>query len=173
MYACYQNKTVSGRESFPLWWVISENILYLSTWIVAGILLWPAWQIAGLPVLTVLWGISVLVIQIALKKHNCSGCYYYDRRCHLGWGKISAALFARDSGSVETGKKLSLFYIVSPPLVLVISVLTGVLQPVPRIYWGIAGLFIVLNAVTFPVRKAGCSRCKMRAVCPGSAAPAL
>ena len=169
MYACYQGKTVPGTESFSLLWIISENLLHIATWIAAGILLWPTWQPAGLPILTILWALLVLVIQIALKKHNCSGCYYYDKRCHLGWGKISSALFKQNSGALETGKKLSLFYIISPPAVLLISIFTGIFQPVHWYYWVILGLFVMFNAITFPIRKKGCAACAMREVCPGSA----
>ena len=170
MYACYQDKIVKGNESFPLTWVLVENLLYLAIWIVAGYLLWPVWTPFGLPVLTIAWAALVIVVQVLLKKHNCSGCYYYDKRCHLGWGKISAVMFAQDSGDPQIGKKLSLFYIVPPPLILIVSLVFGIIQGVSWGYWGVLLLYVGLNGITFPVRKKGCALCAMRQVCPGSAA---
>ena len=92
MYKCYQDNIIDGEESFSFSWIILENLFYLVIWVMAGYLLWPIWKPFNIPVLTILWAILVVIIQILLKKHNCSGCYYYDKSCHLGWGKISSAL---------------------------------------------------------------------------------
>lgn len=169
MYKCYESKIVHGAESFSLFWIAGENLLYIGIWTLAGYLLWPILTIFGLPLLTILWIILVLVIQILLKKHNCSGCYYYDKLCHLGWGKISSALFEQDSGNPNIGSKLSLFYIVPPPVILVASIVFAIIGGVVWIYWAALALYIVLNTATFPVRKKGCGLCAMRVVCPGSA----
>ena len=101
MYKCYQEGIVNGTESFPLSWIIGENLLHVTMWVLAGSLLWPVWTPSGIPLLTIAWAILVVVVQVLLKKHNCSGCYYYDKRCHLGWGKISSAMFEQDSGSLN------------------------------------------------------------------------
>ena len=170
MYNCYKSKIVDGVESFPILSIIGENVLYLATWGVVGFLFWPIWTLFNLPMLTIMWILLVLIIQILLKKHNCSGCYYYDKRCHLGWGKLSSALFARDSGDPDVGKKLSLFYIVTPPIVLIVSLIHSFLNNVDSLYWIFLVLFVILNIISFPVRKRGCTKCTMREVCPGSAA---
>ena len=161
---------VSGIESFPLSQIVVENLLYLAMWVMAGYLLWPIWTPLGLPVLTIIWTFLVVVVQILLKKHNCSGCYYYGKLCHLGWGKISSAMFKQDSGDMEMGMRLSFFYIIPPP-VIVLTSLTFVVAKSPGWKYGaILVLFVILNAALFPVRKKGCSLCTMREVCPGSAA---
>jgi len=79
MYKCYQENIVAGNESFPRSWVIGENLLYLAMWTLTGYLLWPIWMPLGLPLLSIIWVILVVIIQILLKKHNCSGCYYYGK----------------------------------------------------------------------------------------------
>lgn len=170
MYPEYQNKIASDcRESFPRSWIGAENALYLSTWIVAGWLIWPiGWQ--GWPVATIIWATIVVVVQVLLKKHNCSGCYYYGKACHLGWGKLSAWFFKPDSGNMKTGMRLSLFYILSPPIILVASILEGILLDVALWHWGLLGLYVTLNVISFPIRIMGCRVCAMRKVCPGSAA---
>ncbi len=169
MYKCYQDKIVSGTESFPLSRIIVENILYISTWVLAGYLLWPIWTLHDLPLLTIIWSFSVIVIQILLKKHNCSGCYYYGKMCHLGWGKISSAMFKQDSGNQKTGTKLSLFYIVPPPVIFMTSLIFAIIIKPIWFYWFFLVLFLIFNIASFPVRKNGCGLCAMRDTCPGSA----
>jgi len=71
---------------------------------------------------------------------------------------------------MRTGMRLSLFYIVSPPLFVLAGVAVGVLLTPGVWHWALLGLYVALNAATFPVRKRGCQVCAMRAVCPGSAA---
>ena len=170
MYKCYQGNIVNGAESFSLLGIIGENLLHLGTWILAGYLLWPVLTVFGLPLLTILWGVLVIVVQILLKKHNCSGCFYYGKVCHLGWGKLSSALFKQDSGDPNIGSKLSLFYIVPPPIILVVSITFAVVEGVIWVYWAALALYTVLNVVMFPIRKKSCGLCAMREVCFGSAA---
>ena len=170
MYKCHQENIVAGRELFSPFWIIGENLLYLTMWVLAGYLIWPIWTLFCLPLLTIIWAVLVVVIQILLKKHNCSGCYYYDKLCHLGWGKISSAMFKQDSGNLKTGMKLSLFYIIPPPVILLTSLIFAVIKNPTWIYWFVLVLFVFLNVASFPVRKKGCSLCIIRESCPGSAA---
>ncbi|MCK4543639.1 MAG: hypothetical protein KAU17_15515 [Spirochaetales bacterium] len=169
MYKCYQDKIVPETESFSLSWIIGENLLHITVWVLAGYLIWPIWTLFYLPLLTIIWAVLVVIIQILLKKHNCSGCYYYDKLCHLGWGKISSAMFKQDSGNLKTGMKLSLFYIIPPPVILLLSLVFAVIKNPTWIYWFILVLFVFLNVASFLVRKKGCSLCVMREICPGSA----
>jgi hypothetical protein len=170
MYACYQNGIAADRrESFSATTMLAENALYLATWIIAGWLLVPL-RVHGIPIATLAWAAVVAVVQALLKKHNCSGCYYYGKLCHLGWGKLSAWMFPRDSGDVRMGMRLSLFYVVSPPLLLMSGVMIGVFLRVGVLHWILLATYVALNIVTFPVRIRGCRVCAMRLVCPGSAA---
>lgn len=161
---------MAGRESFPPSWVVGENLLYLAMWTLTGYLLWPIWMPFGLPLFTIIWAILVVIIQILLKKHNCSGCHYYGKSCHLGWGKISAAMFKQDGGNPKTGMKLSFFYILPPPLTVLTALVFAISRRPAWIYWFLLVLFVILNAASFPVRKKGCGLCAMREACPGSAA---
>ncbi|MBN2499045.1 MAG: hypothetical protein JXR96_30930 [Deltaproteobacteria bacterium] len=169
MYADYQGRTQADcRESFPLPWVLAENALHLSTWVLAGWLVWPlGWR--GWPLATMAWAVVVVLVQVWLKKHNCSGCYYYGKTCHLGWGRLSALLFEPDSGSLKTGMRLSFFYILSPPVFLLAGVLEAVFLDLGIRHWILLGVYVALNAVAFWVRLKGCRACALRSVCKGSA----
>ncbi len=169
MYAPYRCKIVPKyKQSFSVTCIIGENLLYLSMWFLAGGLVWPVrWN--GWPIVTIAWAVLVLVVQVLLKKHNCSGCYYYGKTCHLGWGKLSSWMFEQDSGDPKTGMRLSWFYIISPPIFLLAGLLVGILLDVGVWHWIFLGVYVVLNVLSFPIRKKGCGLCAMRAVCPGSA----
>ncbi len=169
MYPIFQENRVAGRESFPFLWILGENLLYLTSWGLATFLLWPVWRWSGFPVLAVLWLALLLVFQILLKKHICTGCYYYGKGCHLGWGKLAAALFKPDSGNFELGFKLTYFYMVTPPVILVTAGIYALMAHPGRTYVILLFLFVVVNGISFPVRKAGCSACVLREVCLGSA----
>ena len=170
MYKCYKSKIVYGTESFSLLWIISENLLYFYTWVLAGYLLWLLWMPLGVPLLTIIWAILVVVIQVLLKKHNCSGCYYYDKVCHLGWGKISSVMFKQDSGNPNVGMKLAFFYILPPPIIFITALIFAIIKNPVWFYWFILILFIIVNVASFPLRKKSCGLCAMREACSGSAA---
>ena len=170
MYESYRDGIAGERrEAFSTSWIVGENLLHLLTWTAAGWLLLPL-RWSGWPVATMAWALLVVVVQALLKKHNCSGCYYYGKACHLGWGKLSAWTCAQDSGSPKLGMRLSLFYVLSPPVILIAAIAAGVVMDVGPIHWVALGLYVALNAASFPVRSKGCRVCAMRKVCPGSAA---
>lgn len=158
-----------GLEEYPRGEVITGNILML-LWIGAGTLasylLWPvlAW---------VFLAIALLMIYVVLRKLVCTHCYYYGKRCSIGWGKLAAIMFSR--GSIErfpetTGIKIAPFVYGSltlvPVIVLIVLMLKqfDIIQPVLLVF--ILGFGFYSGTVT---RKRSCSRCKMRIICPGSA----
>ena len=173
MYQQYMNKLAAKRrESFPLIWIAGENIIYIGQWAIATALVWPIrWY--NWPIVSILWVAVVITIQVLLKKHNCTGCYYYGKRCHLGWGLLAKMLFKQNSGNIQTGMQLSLFYIITPPLFLISALLIGFFFKVGIAYWILLGFYVVLNATVFPIRKKGCRLCAMREVCFGSAAKSI
>ncbi len=170
MYECFQGKTVEGRETFSPLWIISENLLYLAMWVLAGALLWPLWLPGGWPLLTLTWAVIVIVIQVMLKKHICTGCYYYGKLCHTGWGKLASALFPPDSGNLKLGEKLTYFYIIPPPLILLAGIAYALICDAGWFYWLLLAFYVILNGLSFPLRIKGCGLCALREVCPGSAA---
>lgn len=170
MYPEYRDGIVpDAPQSFPLAWVVGENLLHLSCWVLAGALVWPL-QIGGWPMATAAWAVAAILIQTLLKKHICTGCFYWGKRCHLGWGLLAGCLFPVDSGDLRFGKRLTLFYVVSPPLFLLTGLAVGLLLHPGPLHWWLLGAYAVLNGAVFALRKPGCARCAMRRVCAGSAA---
>ena len=159
-----------GRESFPWWWIISENFLFLLNWGLGFFLLLP-FRYKGIPVVSIIYIVDLLWVQILLKKHNCSNCYYYGKNCHLGWGRISKILFKENSGSTKTGMIYAFSYILQLPVILAGTIAAGVVYSFERINMILLAVFIIINVVQGAVlRKKGCEVCKARYICKGSAA---
>lgn len=160
-----------GKESFPWWWILLENLFYFVPWVIGFVGMWPL-QVMGIPAVSLAYALFILVtVGWLLKVHNCSTCYYYDKWCHNGWGKYAALFWEKDTGNPETGMKLAVVYMILPliPIVGIIAVM--LLHGFSWVLLGWTIVFIVLNGVQFAVlRPRGCAQCKRRYDCPGSAA---
>ena len=158
-----------GRETFPLWWIALENIGFLLNWGIAFVLLLP-FSYDGIPVVSYCYLAILVIIQVLLKKHNCSGCFYYGKWCHLGWGKLSCLFFKQDSGDAGIGMKLSLSYILQLPVILIAALVAGFLYGFTRINVVLLIVFVIINSLQGFLRKKTCAVCKARFICKGSAA---
>ncbi len=159
-----------GREFFPRWWIVLENIGFILNWGIGFVLLLP-FKYNEVPVVSWLYLVILIIVQFLLKKHNCSSCYYYGRWCHLGWGKLTCLLFKQDSGNPETGMKLAISYILQLPVILIAAIAAGCLYGFNFISVILLIIFVILNLLQGVIlRKKGCEVCKARFICKGSAA---
>ena len=159
-----------GKESFPAWWIILENLGYFLNWGLGYVLLMP-FKYNGMPIVSWIYLIILVIIQVLLKKHNCASCYYYNKWCHLGWGKLSAIFFKQDSGNPDLGIKLCISYILQLPVILVAALIAGFVYGFTILNVSLLVVFVLLNLLQGVVlRKKGCEVCKVRFICKGSAA---
>lgn len=117
---------------------------------------------------------AVIMTGFVMRKIVCTNCYYYGRWCCMGWGKLSALLFKK--GNIDRFRRSAgiriapAFYVllVLVPLIMVIITLVQEFT-VPKIVVLVILLLISIYSM-FLSRKRNCSRCKMKPICPGSAA---
>ena len=159
----------NGKDSYPAIKIIIENIVFIINWGLAFYLLMP-FKYHGISLLSFIYLFILIVAQILLKKHNCTSCYYYDKWCHLGWGKLTSFLFKQDSGNVIVGMKLSLSYIFQLPVILITSIILGSVYGFTTIYIIAIIIFVIINIFQALNRKNTCKTCKARFICSGSAA---
>lgn len=159
-----------GCEEYPLPIVFIENLFMLS-WILLGAFLCRmAVPVAGWIYLAFGLTMAGWVMRVVV----CGNCYYHGKLCHVGWGKLSA-LYCRPGDISRFGKGMGgamipVFY----GLMAVVPLVFGILSAVKSFSILKAGLillflFLVLMS-SFVLRKKGCEACRMRNVCPGSAA---
>jgi len=78
-----------GLEEYPRSAVLLENIL-IFLWIILGTFL-----ISKISLFFRILYLSAAMIMILLvmRRLLCVNCYYYGKRCHVAWGKISSRLY--------------------------------------------------------------------------------
>ena len=158
-----------GKEEYSRTGIFFGNFIML-LWIAAGTI--GCWYLSPLAAWIYL-AFAIIMVGIVLRKIVCTNCYYYDKWCCFGWGKLSALLFKK--GKIEDFSK-SLGIKVAPityglltliPLVLIIISLFQeftVLKIVVLVFL----LLISFYSGTIS-RKKICAICKMRLICPGCA----
>lgn len=161
-----------GIEQSSLFYIIVENILLISMFAIAFWGMLPL-TILGLPIISISYLIfAIIMLGFVLRKHLCTHCYYYNKWCHCGWGKLASLFFEKESGNYDFAKKIALptwGILMGLPIPIMIAML--ILKKIPM--W--TGGFILLTFMTLVfinslLHKRDCCRCKMRFICPGSAA---
>lgn len=159
----------NGLEEYPWLVVLAEN-LALAGWILIGAVI--AWQFSLLIALSYL-GFALTMILVVMRKLVCTRCYYYGKRCHLGWGLISKALF-RQGEIVEFESCPGIrFAPIFFGLLAIIPLILGVILLIQSFSFFTAGLqaLLLISIIYSSVisRKKSCAPCKMKLICPGSA----
>ena len=77
-----------GLEKYPMSIIIFGNIMMLLIMIVGTIAVWYLLEWWAWLYLI----ISFIMVYIVLRILVCRNCYYYDKWCALGWGKLSAKI---------------------------------------------------------------------------------
>ncbi len=161
----------NGLEEYPISQALISNFLIL-LWI--GIGAYSAYLL--LPLLGYIYALLFLfLIYFLLRKLVCVDCFYYGRICSMGWGKLSSFLFSR--GEIERfpssfGIKIAPFVYGSlTVLPIIFLIVTMAIRGFSADELILLLLIILVGLYSGTIsRKRTCSRCKMRYICPGSAA---
>ena len=161
-----------GLENYPKATVVLTNVL-LFLWFGFAAYGMSVLRFAGLPIISILYLLfAIIMLGFVLRKHLCTHCYYYNKLCGTGWGKLSSRLFKEKSGNYELGMKLAgltwglltIVPIIAIPLAMLLN--RGFLVPGGITLTG----FLTIMVVNQFGRKKGCKQCKMRRICEASAA---
>src|SRR4030042_4341532 len=84
-----------GLENFRKSTIFFGNLM-MFIWIILGTV--AVWFID--PIFAGLYlALALIMVYIVLRKLICTNCYFYDKCCALGWGKLAAKMFKQ--GKVE------------------------------------------------------------------------
>ena len=165
-----QKLYTEGIEKVKKSYAIFENVLFLVLIVLGFLGMYPL-GISGVPFVSILYALFVVkMLVFILRKYLCTNCYYYDKWCHCGWGKLAAALFKRDSGNSELGGKLAGLtwgILMGLPIIGMIAVII-LGKASLRDEWIFLIPFIILVAINGILHVKDCKKCKMRFICPGS-----
>jgi len=161
-----------GLENYPKATVFLTNVLLL-LWFGFAAYGMSALRFAGLPIISIIYLLfAFLMLGLILRKHLCTHCYYYNKLCGMGWGKLSSYVFKEKSGNYELGMKLAGLtwglLIIVPIIAIPVAMFLHEEFLVPG---GISLTgFLAMMVVNQFWRKKGCVQCKMRYTCKASAA---
>ncbi|RLI55425.1 MAG: hypothetical protein DRO93_11945 [Candidatus Thorarchaeota archaeon] len=157
-----------GFEEYPITTVITQNLFFLIYFGIGFIGLLPL-KLFNIPIISLLYAIFLIVMLLfVLRKHLCTNCYYYGKRCSTGWGKLSSLMFKERSGNYESGIKLAGITWGLATLMPVIGIIISLILNFTIYELGLILLFISLTPVNFILHKNSCKKCKMRNICPAS-----
>lgn len=159
----------NGIENSKFSYILFENILIVGNMLVGFIGMYPI-KIFNIPILSILYIIFILImLTFILRKHLCTQCYYYDKFCHCGWGKLSAKLYKKDSGNQKLGGMLAGLtwaLLMGLPIITITSLLIFKFSFIGLICLIICIILTIINSI---LHVKDCKECKMRIICPGSA----
>lgn len=159
----------NGLEKYPKNMIVIENTV-LSVWVIMGAVI--LWRLNALAAVLYV-GYAFIMILFIMRKLVCTHCYYFDKMCHMGWGKIAALFFKQgDINKFEScfGMKVAPVFFISLALFpLVFGTVSLVLS--------FSSLTLILLMIFVPIvayssivlRKKSCNICKMKTICSGSA----
>ena len=160
-----------GLEEYPLKGVILGNIVMVA-WVTVGTI--GCWFLN--PIIAWIYlAFALIMVGLVLRKLVCRGCYYYGKRCALGWGKLAALLSKREDISkfgTGVGQKLAPITYGLLTLVPLVTIIVSFFIDGLSIQKIIILIFLLSFSAYGSVvsRKVNCARCKMRFICPGSTA---
>jgi len=159
-----------GFESYPIGCVLGQSVFFLAYFGIGFIGMLPL-RIYGFPIISVLYALFlILMLLFVLRKHLCTHCYYYQKLCSTGWGKLSALMFKRNSGNYQLGAKLAGVTWMLATVVPIVGITLTLILDYSPLNLTLLLLFVLLTPVNFVSHKKACEKCKMRFVCPASMA---
>ncbi|MCD6283752.1 hypothetical protein J7J12_00670 [bacterium] len=161
-----------GLENYPKTTVVLTNVLLL-LWFGFAAYGMSALKFEGLPIISIIYLLFVIImLGFILRKNLCTHCYYYNKLCGMGWGKLSSCLFKEKSGNYKLGMKLA--GLTWGLLTIIPIVAIPIAMFLHREFLVSGGIsltaFLTIMAVNQFVRKKECVQCKMKHICKASAA---
>lgn len=165
---CMKKIYEKGLEEYPIATVIGQNLFFLIYFGIGFIGLLPL-KLCNIPLISLLYIIFLIVMLLfVLRKHLCTNCYYYGKRCSTNWGKLSSFMFKEKSGNYELGIKLAGIIWGLATLIPVIGIIISLFLNFTIYKLVLMVLFILLTPINFLLHKNSCKRCKMIYICPAS-----
>jgi len=154
-------------ENYPTKFITISNILQFAIYIIGAyivFLLGPIWLILYLT--------YIVILEIRLLKISCIHCYYYNKYCAFGKGKLCSIFFKKGSPKKFIEKQISWVDIIPDFMVSLIPLVIGIILLTNSFNWFLLLLAVLLLILAFPINgfirgSLACKYCKQRETgCP-------
>jgi len=116
---------------------------------------------------------ALSMVFVVLRRVVCVNCYYYGKRCPIGWGQLAALMFRQgsmDRFAASIGVKLAPMTYGLLSLIPIVFCIVAMVQDFQVAQPIVLVLLIAISAYSGAAsRKKSCVNCKMRLMCPGAA----
>ena len=160
-------KEIKTYENFPKGIALSSNLVAISIYAIG------AYILAGFGiVLSTLYLLYCLWIEIRVLKGSCVDCYYYGKVCGFGKGKLCSLLFKKGESQKFVEKEVSWSKILPDFMVFILPTVGGIIFLVREFSWLIIAMLTILLILSFVgnalIRgSVACKYCKQREIgCP-------
>jgi hypothetical protein len=126
-------------ENFPLWIPLLSCTLSLSIYALGAVILS---QLAMLFV--VLYLMFCLWLELRILRESCVNCYYYDKTCGLGRGKLCALFFKKGNPEEFAKKQISWKDLIPDFMVLIFPLIGGIIVLIRDFSWLVLALMVIL-----------------------------
>lgn len=154
-------------ELFPVRIVVLSNVVGLSIYAVG------AYILAGFGIwLAALYLVYCGWIELRVLKGSCVDCYYYDKVCGFGKGKLCSLLFKKGDSQRFSQTQITWVYLIPDFMVSVFPLIGAIVLLVMGFSWKVAALLGILLGLAFVgnavVRGSfACKYCKQKELgCP-------
>jgi hypothetical protein len=131
--------TTIKSSAFPLWIVLLTNLFSLSVYFLGFmIMLELGWVVAGL------YLAYILFLEYRLLSKHCTNCYYWNKTCAFGKGKLSALFFKKGENSRFREKEMTMKDLIPDLAVSLIPIITGIVLLFIRFDLRLSSLMIML-----------------------------
>ncbi len=154
-------------DHYPAFTIILSNLVPFVIYAIGAYIIYRLglfWMVIYLP--------YILIMEIRLLKESCVNCYYYEKYCAFGKGKLSTLFFKKGTAEVFVKRKVSWLILLPDLLITLIPLLTGIALLLINFSWLILALLIVLAILTtggngFVRNTLACKFCRQRVIgCP-------
>jgi hypothetical protein len=155
-------ETTKTFENYPVWIVLSSNLLSLSIYALGFYIL------SGIGLLvSILFLIYALVLEIRIISKHCVNCNYWGKTCGFGKGRISALFFKKGDNSQFCAKEITWKNMIPDILISLLPFVAGIALLLIRfnilLLLAIILLFVLSGFGNGFVRKSlACKFCKQR-----------
>lgn len=136
MYKCY--------EKYPIWFIFPSNLLTFSIYAI-GIYIFFLFSIF----FTMLYLVFIVWCEIRLLKGSCIDCYYYNKICAFGRGKLCALLFKKGIPTRFIERKIAVKDFLPDFMIFIFPIIFALILLILNFSWIIVGLIIVLVILGF------------------------
>jgi hypothetical protein len=158
---------ITAYPSYPLRYVLLANAVSVGIYALGALIVLPVgWWAAGL------YLVFCAAVELNVLSRSCVDCWYYDKTCAFGKGRLCALIFRRGDPARFAAREVTWLALVPDFSVFLIPFIVGsAMLAIHFIWWRaalIAGLLVLSFAGNALVRSSfACRFCKQRELgCP-------